>query len=233
MKRTGILVILSAVLLCAAQAAKLPDAPVADPTAVATIAEANYCFGRVRGLDPGRQPPAYLVLQLRVKVAYRNAGAKALIIPLQRDRTIYTSLKPGVMTMFHEPKGLFEAAYKKAMTSLPSNVSPADPIEPKNDFFAVIPAGGEMSPPLMESVTMPVNRKFLFKPELDLRGQRVYFVMQFAQRDLAPALEADLSDRWSRFGVPWTGILRTNTFAIDIPANPQAEACNDSQSTIK
>jgi len=232
-KRTLVISILLTVLLCTARGAKLPDGPVVDPAAVATIAEANYCFGRVRGLDPGRLPPAYLVLQLRVKVSYSNSGSRPLILPLQHDRIIYTALKPGVMTVFHEPKGLFEPAYKKAMTSLPANVSPVDPLEPKNDYFTVIPAGGMVSPPLLESVTMPVNRKFLFKPELDLRGQKIYFVMQFAHRDLSPALEADLSDRWSRFGVPWTGVLRTNTLAIDIPANPKAEACDDSQSTLR
>ncbi len=233
MKQAGFIAILAASLLCAAQAARLPDASTAGPVAVASIAEANYCFGRVRGLDPGRQPPAYLVLQLRVKVAYRNASGKALIMPLQRDRIIYTSLKPGIMTVFHESRGLFEPAYKKAMTSLPANVSPADPVDPANDIFAVIPAGGEMSPPLIESITMPVNREYLFKPALDLRGKRVYFRMQFAHRELSPTLEADLSDRWARFGLPWTGTLRTNTFAIDIPTNPQAEACNDSQSTAR
>lgn len=233
MKLAQVSGILAAIHLCAAQAAKLPDAPIADPTAVATIAEANYCFGRVRGLDPGRLPPAYLVLQLRVKVSYRNTGALALILPLQRDRIIYTALKPGAMTLFHEPKGLFEPAYKKMMTSLPSSVSPVDPIEPKNDVFAVVPAGGEMATPLLESITMPVNREFLFKQALDLRGQKVYFRMQFSHRELSPALEADLSDRWSRFGVPWTGVLRTNTFAIDIPADPKAEACDDSQSTAR
>jgi hypothetical protein len=232
-KKRLVLSILPAVFLGAAQGARLPDAPVADPTAVATIAEANYCFGRVRGLDPGRLPPAYLVLQLRVKVAYRNSGTRPLILPLQHDRTIYTALKPGAMTVFHEAKGLFDPAYKKPMTGLPSNVSPVDPLEPKNDYFTVIPAGGAMSPPLLESMTMPVNRKFLFKPELDLRGHKVYFVMQFAHRELSPALEADLSDRWSRFGVPWTGVLRTNAFAIDIPAEPKAEACDDSQSTLR
>lgn len=231
MKPAGILTILLAALLCEAQGAKLPDAAAGVPAAVASVAEANYCFGRVRGLDPGRLPPAYLVLQLKIRVAYRNAGARPLIVPVQHDRTIYTALKPGVMTVFHEPKGLFEPAWKKEMTSLPPGVSPNDPVEPKNIFFSVIPAGGEM--PLVESVTMPVNRKFLFKPEVDLRGQRVYFVMQLAHREISPALEADLSDRWSRFGVPWTGILRTNTFALDIPQNPQAEACNDSQSTVR
>lgn len=233
MKLSALTGLLAAVVLCAAQAAKLPETAVAGPQAVATIANANYCFGRVRGLDPGRLPPAYLILQLKVKVSYRNPGVRPLIVPLQYDRAIYTALKPGVvMTILHEPKGLFEPAWQKEMTSLPPGVSPADPVEPKNMFFTLIPAGGEIDPPLLQSMTMPVNRKFLFKPEIDLRGQRVYFVMQFVHREMSPALEADLSDRWSRIGLPWTGLLRTNTFAIDIPSNPQAEPCNDSQSTV-
>jgi hypothetical protein len=57
--------------------------------------------------------------------------------------------------------------------------------------------------------------------------------MQFVHRELSPGLDADLSDRWSRFGVPSAGTLRTNTFALDIPAKPQAEACDDSQSTAR
>lgn len=232
MKPNVFLVTLAAALVCSAQAAKLPDvAP--EPVAAAAVAEAAYCFGRVRGLDPGRLPPAYLVLQLKVKVTYANPGGRPLIIPIQSDRTIYTALKPGVaMTIFKEPKGLFEPSYKKMMMTLPPGVSPADPVDPKNDFFTVIPAGGRIAP-IEEPIAMPVNRKFLFKPEIDLRGARVYFVMQFAHREMSPLLEADISDRWSRFGVPWTGIVRTNTFAVDVPQNPPAEACYDSHSTTK
>lgn len=232
MKSIAYLVALAAGLLSGAQAAKLPDAPAPEPVAVATVAEAGYCFGRVRGLDPGRLPPAYLVLQLKVNVAYRNPGGRPLIVTAQRDRTVYTALKPGVMTVFKGPSGLFEASYKKMMMTVPPGVSPDNPVDPKNDFFSVIPAGGVLAQ-FEELITMPVNRKFLFKPELDLRGSRVYFVLQFAHREMSPILEAELSDRWSKFGTPWTGIVRTNTFAIDVPRNPQAEACYDSHSTTK
>jgi hypothetical protein len=38
---------------------------------------------------------------------------------------------------------------------------------------------------------------------------------------MSAALGADLSDRWSRFGFPWTGILTTNKITVDVPASPQ------------
>ncbi len=101
---------------------------------------------------------------------------------------------------------------------------------PANDVFKVIAAGGEMTPPLLEHMIVPVNRTSLFKKEPDLRGQTLYLRLKFFHRELSGALMADLSDRWTRFGVPWTGTLMTNTFAIAIPAWPKAEPCNDSQS---
>lgn len=58
-----------------------------QPAAVATNAEESYCFARVRGLDPGRQPTSYISLQLRVRVVYRNAGTRPLILPLESERT--------------------------------------------------------------------------------------------------------------------------------------------------
>ena len=74
---------------------------------------------------------------------------------------------------------------------------------------------------------MPVDRKSLFGKDIDLRGHRVYLRMKFAHRDLSAALKASLSDRWARFGAPWTGPLMTNTFAVDVPAAPQAVPCKD------
>src|SRR5579863_1869362 len=88
--------------LCAAQAASLPESRNIGLSAAARITEANYCFARTRRLTPERQPPSYLVLRLRIQVAYLNGGARPLIIPIEHDRTVYTALKPGVMTMFHE-----------------------------------------------------------------------------------------------------------------------------------
>jgi hypothetical protein len=203
------------------------DAAIAGPAAVAIGAETNYCFARVRGLDPGRLPPAFLVVQLHVQVAYRNAGTRPLILPLERERTVFRSLKPGVtMTVFHGLYTLLEPSYKM-MKNLPADVSPDSPVEPKNDVFAVIPARGEMSPPLMEDIVMPVDRHSLFGKDVDLRGHRVYLRLKFAHRELSAALKASLSDRWARFGVPWTGTLMTNTFVIDIPAAPQAAPCKD------
>jgi hypothetical protein len=149
-----------------------------------------------------------------------------MILPLGRDRTIYTALQPGTMSMF-ESAGLFDPA-NKLMKDLPADVSPDSPVSPKNDVFTVIPAQGEMTPPLLEEITLPVNRKALFRTYPDLRGHRVYLRLQFAHQELSQALEAALSDRWARFGVPWTGNLMTNTIAIDVPKAPQALPCTDS-----
>jgi hypothetical protein len=212
--------------LCVGRAATLPGSGLPGPTAVATSAEANYCFARVRGLDPGRLPPAYLVLQLRVQVSYRNSGNRPLIIPLERERTIYTALKPGAMTVFHAPFTLLDPAYS-VMKDLPADVSLDSPVNPPNDVFAVIPANGEMTAPLMEEISLPVNRKSLFRKDPDLRGHRVYLKLKFAHRELSAALETDLSDRWTRFGVPWTGTLMTNTITIDVPQSPQGLPCKD------
>jgi hypothetical protein len=213
--------------VCPAWGAAPRDAAIPGPSAVATNAEINYCFARVRGLDPGRQPPAYLVVQLHVQVAYRNAGTRPLILPLERERTVFRSLKPGIaMTVFHAPFSLLEPSYTM-MKDLPADVSPDSPVEPKNDVFAVIPARGEMTPPLMEDIVMPVDRKSLFGKDVDLRGHKVYLRLKFAHRELSAALKASLSDRWARFGIPWTGTLMTNTFVIDVPTAPQAAPCKD------
>jgi hypothetical protein len=214
------------------RAATRPDSAIPGPTAVATNADANYCFARVRGLDPGRLPPAYLVLQLRVRVAYRNAGARPLILPLERERTVYSGFRPSAMNIFHEGLDIVGQGFK-AMKNLPADVGPDNPVDPKNDVFTVIPARGEMTPPLLEDITLPVNRTALFRHYPDLRGHKVFVKLRFAHRELSTALATELSDRWARFGVPWTGTLTTNTFEIDVPAQPQASACKDIYSTVK
>ncbi len=211
---------------CFGQGATFRDSKIASPTAFASSANVEYCFARVRGLDPERLPPAYLVLRLHVAVSYRNNAGRPLILPLERERTIYTALQPGAMKVFKEGLGLFDASLK-VMKDLPDDVSADSPVSPKNDVFTVIPAGGEMTPALLEEITLPVNRKGVFKTYPDLRGHRVYVKLRFVHRELAAALEANLSDRWSRFGVPWTGTLTTNTIMIDVPASPQAAACKD------
>ena len=209
------------------QAAKLRDAQIASPTAIATDAAVSYCFARVRGLDPERLPPAYLVLRLRVTVSYRNSGARALILPLERERIVYSAIKPGEMSVY-KGLGLFDQSFK-AMKELPPEVSLDSPLTPKNDVFTVIPAGGEMTPPLMEEITMPVSAKGLFKRTPDLRGKRVYVKLRYVHRELTPALLSNLSDRWSRFGEPWTGTVTTNTIMIDVPAAPGGDPCVDAQ----
>ncbi|MGA2882888.1 MAG: hypothetical protein ABSG13_28395 [Bryobacteraceae bacterium] len=219
---------LTCVGLCLGQAATLRDSRIASPTAIATDAAVSYCFARVRGLDPERLPPAYLVLRLRVTVSYRNSGARAMILPLERERIIYSALKPGQMSVYKEGLGLFDQSFK-AMKELPPEVSPDSPITPKNDVFTVIPAGGEMTPPLMEEITMPVSAKGLFKRTPDLRGKRVYVKLRYVHRELTPALQSNLSDRWSRFGEPWTGTVTTNTIMIDVPAAPGGDPCVDAQ----
>jgi hypothetical protein len=211
---------------CLGQAAKLRDARIVSPSAIATKADVDYCFARVRGLEPERLPPAYLVLRLTVAVSYRNSGTRPMILPLERKRTIYTALKPGAMNEYKEGPGLFDPVLKE-MQELPPAVSADDPLSPKNDVFTVIPAGGEMTPPLLEELILPVNRKALFRRYPDLRGHRVYVKLQFVHRELSAVLQANLSDRWSRFGVPWTGTLTTNTILVDVPAAPDAAPCKD------
>jgi hypothetical protein len=219
---------LACIGLCFGQAAPVRGSGIANPMAVATNADVGYCFARVRGLDPGRQPQAYLVVQLRVLISYRNAGTRPLIVPLERERTIYTGFKAGETNVFKEKLGLFVPALK-VMKYLPADVGPDSPVDPKNDVFAVIPAGGEMTPPLLEEITLPASPKGLFKRSPDLRGHKVYLKLRFVHRQLSAALKTDLSDRWARFGVPWTGSLTTNTFIIDVPADPQAVPCKDIQ----
>ncbi len=193
----------------------------AGPEATAAIATATYCFDRLHGLDPGHLPPAYLVLQLKIRVSYHNSGDRPLILPVQRDRTIYTALKPGTMSVFHAGINLFDPV-NKPLKELPPDVSP----DKKNDVFTVIPAHSEIATPMMEEVTLPVDRRAGFKSYPDLRGHTVYLRLKFEHQQLAPALEATLSDRWAPFGIPWTGTLLTNTVMIDVPAHPpQAAPC--------
>jgi len=220
----------ASVLICTSiwfgQAATIRDEPVPGPLAIATKAEVNYCFARVRGLDPERLPPAYLVLQLFVTVSYRNSGTRPLILPLEHERTVYTALKQGEMKAFKEGLGLSDPV-PKPLEALPPDVSPNSPVDPKNDFFVVIPAGGEMTPPLVEEITLPVNRKGVLRNYPDLRGRSVYVKLRYMHRKIDATLQAHLSDQWSRFGVPWTGTLTTNTILIEVPASPQAAPCKD------
>jgi len=219
-------------LLCAvfllgqssAQAATARQPGIPNPEAVATDAQVNYCFARGRGLNPERLPPAYLVLRLRVTVEYHNLASRPLILPWEHERSIFTALKPGQLKLFKDGFGLFDGL-PKAMDHLPPEVSPGNPIDPKNDDFVVIPASGTR--PLVEQITLPVARKGVFKKYPDLRGHRLYVQLKFAHRDLTPILQAHLSDEWSRFGVPWTGTLATNTILVDVPPAPQAAPCQD------
>src|SRR5580700_4662194 len=129
------------VLTCAvgcAHAAALRDLKVASPTAVATAANVNYCFDRVRGLQPDRLPPAYLVLRLRVTVSYLNEGTRPVILPLEHVRTLLTATKPGQMSVFKEGLGLLDSDLK-VMDHLPPDVGSDSPVDPKNEVFAVIP----------------------------------------------------------------------------------------------
>jgi len=215
--------------LCAAQGASLPDSRNIGLSAAARITEANYCFARTRRFTPERQPPSYLVLRLRIRVAYLNGGTRPLIIPVEHDRTVYTALKPGVMNIFRElpgTDGLHPSL--KLMKELPSKVSPDNPGDPRNDYFAVIPAHGDIVASLLEEITFPVNHKMLLRHDPDLRGHRLYVRLQLKQQELSPELETDLSDRWTRFGLPWTGNVMTNVMTVDVPRQiPEAKPCVD------
>ena len=64
-----------------------------------------------------------------------------MILPLERTRTIYAGLNRDELKIFKEGRNLFEPVIK-VMKDLPSDVSPDSPVNPKNDVFTVIPAGG-------------------------------------------------------------------------------------------
>jgi hypothetical protein len=210
------------------RSATLPNAGVVGPAAVATIAKADYCFARVRGLAPERMPPAYLVLRLHIRVDYKNTGTRALIMPLEHERTVYSSIKRGKMSIFKEPAGSLLDPTVKPLKALPYKVSKDNPVDPKNDVFALIPAKGQMTPPVFEDIVMPVDHKTLFRNYPDLRGQRVFLRLQLAHQLLDPALETDLSDRWVKFGTPWTGTLLTSTVWVDVPRQvSDAQPCVD------
>jgi hypothetical protein len=209
-----------------ARGATLPGAAVNGPAATANIAEAAFCFERERGLSPERMPPPYLVLHLNVRISYKNNGTRPLIMPLEHERTVYHSLRQGSMSIFKELPGFLEPTLKP-MKDFPPKVNPDNPVNPKNDYFTVIPAGGEMRPPIFEEIVMPVNHKSFFRHDPDLRGRRLYLRLQLVQDALDPGFEALLSDRWTKFGVPWTGTLLTNTFVIDVPQSPQGRECVD------
>jgi hypothetical protein len=198
-------------------------------TAAARIAAADYCFARVRRLDPERQPPSYLVLRLRIQVAYRNTGTRPLIIPVEHERPVYTALKPGVTDIFRELPGIDGLVPSlKVMKELPTNVSPDNPSDPRNSVFAVIPARSDFVLPLFEEITLPLNHKMLLRHDPDLRGHKLYLRLQLKQQELLTALETDLSDRWNHFGVPWTGNVLTNVVTIDVPRQiTQASPCVD------
>lgn len=214
--------------LSQAQTQTAPRAdPVTGPEAVATNADATYCFAQERRLDPARRSPSYLVLRLRVRVTYRNTGARPLILPLERARLVYTGFKQDGLTLFRDSVPVFDAPSLKPMNDLPADVSPDSPINPANDVFTLIPPGAEMTPALTEEIELPVNHSTLLKRHPDLRGRRVYIKLEFEHRDLTQALEANLSDRWAKFGAPWTGTLTTNVFAINVPKAPEAAPCVD------
>jgi hypothetical protein len=226
--RTFTKLFLSISLCCSARAG-LPAAPVNGPEAVATITGGSFCFAHVRALQPERTPPSYLVLHLNIHVSYRNTGTRPLIMPLGYTPTLYTAMKPGLMKIFPQPQNFPDDQTPVLMKHLPADVNPENPANPPNDVFKVIPAGAEMMPALEQDIVLPVNHKTLFRHDPDLRGHRVYLRLQFDHQEIDPALEAELSDRWASFGVPWTGMIRTNTLTFDVPANPQGKPCVDTR----
>jgi hypothetical protein len=219
MSHTFLKSLLSLCLCCVAYAG-LPAAPVNGPEATATITGANFCFARSRALTPERLPPSYLVLHLKIQITYKNTGTRPLIMPLGYNRTAYLSLKPGVMKISPQPQNFPDDKSVLLMKNLPADVSPDSPVNPKNDVFTIIPPGGFMTPPIDDDIVLPVNHQTLLRHDPDLRGHRVYLRLQYDHQEIAPVLEAQLSDRWASFGVPWTGMRRTNTVTFDVPKNP-------------
>lgn len=210
-------------------AAPPPPAPAPPPPleAAAKIAKAEYCFAVDRQLRPERNPPPTLVARLQFDVSYRNTATRPIILPWQYERTVYTALTPGVMKPVREFLGLFTPSVVMMMR-LPANVNPLNPVDPPNDEFRVIPPGGTVNLPVIDLVTLPVFKQS--RPnKVDVRGKNLYVRLKLKQRELAPDLEAQLSDKWARFGVPWTGSLLTNTLTISVPALPTAQDCVDTR----
>ncbi len=206
------------------EATELQIRPATTPPLAATfkIVEANYCFARFHALEVERLPVPPLVLQLKVQVSYHDAGTRPLIVPLEHDVTVYTALKPGLMKMV--PNASLSDPKLKPMEHLPPDVSPQSPVSPANDVFRIIPASGEMN--LVEDITLPIYKKSI-RQSVDLRGRRLYVRLQLDHQPLSSPLEAAMSDRWTSFGEPWTGRLRTNTLLVDVPATPAAKECVD------
>jgi hypothetical protein len=116
----------------------------------------------------------------------------------------------------------------KLMKELPPQVSPDNPVDPKNDVFAIVPARSDLISPKFEEITLPVNHKMILRNDPDLRGHTLYLRLQLKQQEMLSALETDLSDRWTRFGVPWTGNVMTNVVTIDVPRQiSDAKPCVD------
>lgn len=213
-----------------ASAASIGGTAAFEPEAIAAIAEADYCFAHTRALEFERQPPSYLVLHLHVKVGYKNNSARPMILPVGRDKSVYTALKPGVMKKTPQPSNFPDDPIVTEMKSLPADVNPENPVWPANDVFRIIAANSWMNPAFEEDVMLPVNHKTLMRHDPDLRGHRVYVRLQFDHQPIDPGLEAKLSDVWAKFGVPWTGMLRTNTLTFDVPQNPpSAKPCIDTR----
>jgi hypothetical protein len=228
MKRLLTATAVLALSISSSQAAKL-DAAIPGPSVVAKIDSADYCFARVRGIVPERMPPSYLVLELHVQVAYRNPGPRPLIMPEEHERAVYTALKPGVMNIFKELPDFMQPSMK-TMKQLPEKVDPKDPFSTNNGVFTLIPSAGATISTMTEEVIIPVNHKTLIRRDPDLRGHKLYLRMSLLHQELSPELQADLSDRWTNIGVPWTGELMTNVMTIDVPRVPAASgACRDGQ----
>jgi hypothetical protein len=116
----------------------------------------------------------------------------------------------------------------KPMKEIPPSASSDNPVDPKNDVFAIVPARGDLVSTIFEEITLPVNHKMILRHDPDLRGHTLYLRLQLKQQELLPALETDLSDRWTRFGVPWTGSVMTNVVTITVPRQFQeAKPCVD------
>jgi hypothetical protein len=213
--------LLSTAVCLGAETARFQAAP---PEAAATVTEANYCFVKKRGILSEQMPTPTLTLQLKVRISFSNAGARPLILPIDHDRTVYVAMAPGVMKAMKKPVNLLEPKIN-IMSHLPADVSPANPIDPKNNVFSIVRAAGT-TPLYEEEVELPVYKK-TSRVLTDLRGKRIYFKLQLEHQAMTPGLIASLSDRWARFGIPWTGTLRTNMFVVDVPAAPPAAECSD------
>ena len=116
------------------------------------------------------------------------------------------------------------------MKVLPADVSPQSPVDPHNDVFTIIPAGGEMKSGFEDELSLPVNHKTVFRHDPDLRGHRVYLRLQYDHQARSTGAGGTAIEPLGKVRRSLDRYGRTNTTAFDVPANPPAaKPCVDTR----